>query len=149
MFADLDHFYRFPTRAAIDALALRFNLPNTRNMQDWEYEVADASRIDEFLAAYDSGELSEDEKFTLMSMLMQSSCDAIDEDRKFLYSENWKHFLDVLELDIQIHIHLVWYWSCTDLDDLSDAWSITPFIRPILLRHQEKFSTISSPIEFT
>jgi len=149
MFENLDHLYRFPTRTAIDALAKRFNLPNTKNMQDWEYEVADASRIAEFLAAYDSGELSEDEKFTLMSMLLQSSCDAIDEDENFLRSENWTQFLELLERDIDIHIHLVWYWSCTDLDDLSEAWSITPFIRPILLRHQEKFSTISSPIEFT
>jgi len=149
MYADLNRLYRFPTRAAIDVLAIRFNLPNTKNMQDWEYEVADASRIAEFLAAYDSGELSEDEKFTLMSMLLQSSCDAIDEDENFLRSENWTQFLELLERDIDIHIHLVWYWSCTDLDDLSEAWSITPFIRPILLRHQEKFSTISSPIEFT
>ncbi|BBB62899.1 hypothetical protein UNDKW_4626 [Undibacterium sp. KW1] len=70
MFENLDHLYRFPTRAAIDALAIRFNLPNTKNMQDWEYEVADANRIDEFLVAYDSGELREDEKFTLMAMLV-------------------------------------------------------------------------------
>lgn len=51
MFADLDHLYRFPARAAIAALTIRFNLPNTKNMQDWEYEVADANRIAEFLAA--------------------------------------------------------------------------------------------------
>lgn len=88
MFENLDHLYRFPTRAAIDALAIRFNLPNTKNMQDWEYEVADANRVAEFLVAYYSGELSEDEKFTLMAMLLQSSCDAIDEDENFLCSEN-------------------------------------------------------------
>ncbi|MBI3728819.1 MAG: hypothetical protein HY254_10875 [Burkholderiales bacterium] len=146
MFADLDHLYRFPTRAAIDALALRFNLPNTKNMQDWEYEVADADRIAEFLAAYDNGELSEDEKFTLMATLLQSSCDAIDEDEKFMCSENLKQCLDLLERDIHIHIHLAWYWSSTDTNDMSDAWSITPFIRPILLRHQGTFARLGLPV---
>ncbi len=43
--------WRFPTLATIDLLAQRFNLPNHPNMQDWEYEVADPDRVDEFLAA--------------------------------------------------------------------------------------------------
>ncbi|MFZ6655682.1 hypothetical protein [Undibacterium sp. TJN19] len=145
MFEDLSYLCRFSTRAAINALAIRFNLPETRNMQDWEYEVADANRIDEFLAVYDSGELSEDEKFTLMAMLLQSFCDVINDDERLLSSENWKHFLSFLEQDIQIHIYLVWYWSSvdkpeTDIENPDYMFSISPFIRPILLRHQGKFA---------
>ncbi|MCP5384447.1 MAG: hypothetical protein H6913_07510 [Altererythrobacter sp.] len=41
-------------------------------MQDWEFEVADANRIDEFLSAYQSQELTDDERFTLMEMIIQS-----------------------------------------------------------------------------
>lgn len=145
MFENLDHLYRFPTRTAIDALAIRFNLPNTRNMQDWEYEVADSNRIDEFLAAYDGGELSEDEKFTLMTTLFQSFWDALDESRNILNSTSWKHFMDLLERDIDIHIYLVWYWSSVDkpeadIENPDYMFSISPLIRPVLLRHQVKFA---------
>jgi hypothetical protein len=41
-------------------------------MQDWPWEVADAERLDEFLAAYEGGNLSEDERFTLMEVILQS-----------------------------------------------------------------------------
>ena len=41
-------------------------------MQDWEWEVASPERIDEFLAAYEGGELTDDERFTLMETLLQS-----------------------------------------------------------------------------
>ncbi|MCH8622296.1 hypothetical protein [Undibacterium sp. TS12] len=145
MYDDLNHLYRFPTRAAIDALASRFNLPNTRDMQDWEYQVADANRINEFLAAYDSGELSDDEKFTLAAMLFQSFWNALDEGQTFLNSAGWKHFLDLIEQDIEIHIYLVWYWSSVekseaDIENPDYMFSISPFIRPILLRHQAKFA---------
>jgi hypothetical protein len=67
-----EHLWRSPTRAAINALALRFDLPNTQGMQDWEHEVADADRIHEFIAAYQSGQLDDDERFTLMELIIQS-----------------------------------------------------------------------------
>ncbi|HVZ37577.1 MAG TPA: hypothetical protein VG963_34385, partial [Polyangiaceae bacterium] len=41
-------------------------------MQDWAWEVADPDRIDEFLAAYEAGDLSDDERFTLMETMLQS-----------------------------------------------------------------------------
>jgi hypothetical protein len=52
-----EHLWRYPTKDAIENLAKRFDFPTDPQMQDWEYEVADASRIGEFLAAYESGEL--------------------------------------------------------------------------------------------
>jgi hypothetical protein len=67
-----DHLRRYPTWAAIDALAARFGFVNEPGMQDWAWEVADPSRIDEFLAAYEDGDLSDDERFTLMDTMLQS-----------------------------------------------------------------------------
>ncbi|MFZ6779212.1 hypothetical protein ACO0LD_20485 [Undibacterium sp. Ji83W] len=89
--------------------------------------------------------MSADEKFTLMAMLFQSFWDALDEGKAFLNSASWKHFLDLLEQDIQIHIYLVWYWSSVDMPeaDLENPdymFSISPLIRPVLLRHQGKFA---------
>src|SRR5438552_18208743 len=67
-----EHLQRFSTRAAIDALAKRLRLVNEPGMQYWKWEVADPHRIDEFLSTYESGDLSEDEKFILMEMMLQS-----------------------------------------------------------------------------
>jgi len=65
-----EHFY--PTRTAIDALAARFGLPNRPDMQDSEWEVAGPTRLDELINAYKSGELDDDERFTLMETIIQS-----------------------------------------------------------------------------
>jgi hypothetical protein len=66
------HLCRYPTAAAIASLAARFNLPNEPNMQDWEHEVSDHKRLAEFLEAYESGSLTEDERFTLMETIVDS-----------------------------------------------------------------------------
>ncbi len=70
------YFMLHPKAHAINALAKRFDLPNEPSMQDWEYEVADAQRINEFLIAYTEKTTSEDEKFVLMEMLIESFSDS-------------------------------------------------------------------------
>jgi hypothetical protein len=67
-----EHLWRYPTRAAIDALALKFGFSNTPQIQDWAWEAADSDRIDEFIAAYKSGQLNDDERFALMETIIQS-----------------------------------------------------------------------------
>ena len=66
-----EHLWRFPTQAAIERLAERFGLPNTPDMQDWEWQVADPERTDEFLSVFLADELDEDERFTLLETLIQ------------------------------------------------------------------------------
>jgi hypothetical protein len=66
-----EHLWRFPTEQAIASLAARFDLPNESYMQDWEWEVADPERIDEYITVYNSGELNDDERFTLMETIVQ------------------------------------------------------------------------------
>ena len=126
--------WRCPTRKAIDSLAEKFNLPNTPDMQDWEWEVADPSRIEEFLVAYESGELSDDERFTLVETIFQSFeelPDSIDTDPR------WAQVLDILVSHFELHAYSVWYWS--DLKNetkAEDSWRVTPFLRQVLAKHQ-------------
>lgn len=127
--------FRCPTREAIDSLAERFGLPNTPEMQDWEWEVADPCRIDEFLAAYQGGELSDDERFTLMETILQSF-EHLDEP---LASEpRWQRTLALLEENVALHIYTIWYWSSPELEE-EDAWRVAPFLRPLLARHGARF----------
>ena len=131
-----EHLWRFPTNEAIDSLAVRFDLPNLPGMQDWEYQVSDPYRIDEFLNAYESGELTEDECFVLMQIILDSF-----EHSTASLAENsqWLKVLQILEEQIDLHIHSVWYWSSTDAEKLEYAWKIAPYLRKILHLHLDKF----------
>ncbi|MCM3879740.1 MAG: hypothetical protein ND807_06515 [Vicinamibacterales bacterium] len=131
-----DHLLRFPTGAAIDSLAKRFDLPNTRDMQDWEWEVADRSRIDEFMSAYESGDLSEDEQFVLMEILLQSFADL---EAPLEVDDRWARVLRWLDENIDVHAHSVWYWSDLDQEmDKYEGWSVTPFVREVLVKHRSR-----------
>lgn len=121
-----NHSFRCPTRAAIDSLSARFGFSNDPGMQDWEFEVADASRIDEFLEAYESGELDDDERFTLMQTIIQSFenlNDPLETDAR------WSGVLELLDANIALHGYSAWYWSCEDALDPRDAWQVSPWLR--------------------
>ncbi|MCB2086394.1 MAG: hypothetical protein H6920_03645 [Sphingomonadaceae bacterium] len=101
-------------------------------MQDWEFEVADANRIDEFLSAYQSQELTDDERFTLMEMIIQSFEDLGES----LQADNrWQSAIDLLDANIRLHAHSVWYWSCLEESGSGDLFFVSPSIRVLLQKH--------------
>ena len=134
-----EHLCRFPTSAAIDALAKRFRLPDGAQMQDWPWEVADAERLDEFLDAYDSGGLSDDERFTLMEIILQSFED-LGSSRGF--DARWHRALDVLDRNIDLHAYSVWYWSDLENENTDELWLVTPFLRRLLERHRYRLERL-------
>ncbi len=67
-----EHLWRFPTADARASLAARFGVPNEPHIQDWEWEVADPARIDEYISAYVDAGLTDDERFTLMETVIQA-----------------------------------------------------------------------------
>ena len=131
-----EHLVRHPTRAAIDRLAEYFDLPNHPSMQDWEIEVADPARCAEFLSAYESLELNDDEKFTLMWMILES----FDElETPLDANSDWQRALFHVESDIFIHIGTVWFWSALDATSEDEMMQITPYMREILGRHRSQY----------
>ena len=131
-----ERLWRYPTRAAIDSLASRLGLANDPGMQDWAWQVADSDRIDEFIAAYEGKELTEDERFTLMETLLQSFEDAsspLESDRR------WARLLELLDQNVVLHAYSICYWSLLENDNVDECWRITPFVRAILRRHPEIF----------
>ncbi len=130
-----EHLWRFPTCAAIDALAKRFRLPNSPQMQDWPWEVADAERLDEFLDAYESGGLSDDERFTLVEIVLQSFDDL---GQRSGLDARWQRALDVLDRDVDLHAYSIWYWSDLENENGNEKWLVTPSIRRILEIHRDR-----------
>lgn len=131
------HLWRFPTAKAITSLAERFGLPNADLMQDWEWEVADPLRKDEFFHAYMHGGLSDDERFTIMETIIQS----FEEDDVALESNRqWERVLTAIEDNLDLHIYTVWYWSDLENENIDDIWRVTPFLREILFKHRANYA---------
>jgi hypothetical protein len=128
--------HRWPTAAAIEKLAQRFDLPTGPHMQDWEWEVADPNRIDEFLAAYKSAELDDDERFTLMEMLIQSFED-LEEDLET--HPRWTELLDLLEENTELHASTIWYWGTPTADNDVTEWRVAPYLWQVVQRRRSVF----------
>lgn len=109
-------------------------------MQDWEWEVADSNRIDEFLAVYETGGLSDDERFTLMEMILESFEDLEHGDSDLSEDARWRRTLVALDRNISLHAHSVWYWSCLEAEGSEEIFHISPFIRQIMEAHQAFFA---------
>lgn len=134
------HIWRVPTKEAIEALATRFGLRNDSVMQDWEIEVADHTRLDEFLAAYEGGGLSDDEKFVLMQTIIESFEDSARRGGDLVSDPRWQRTLGVLERNLSLHAYSIWYWSCPDAESQDQLFYASPFIREIMAKHRDYFS---------
>lgn len=123
--------FRCVTRAARQRLASLLRLPNTPGMQDWEWEVADPERIEEFLSLYEVGGLGEDERFALMEVLIQSFEDSA---RELTGDPGWERLLALLGRNLDVHRYSVWHWSAVEAAATEDVWRVSPFLRPLLGR---------------
>lgn len=138
MFVDLEHKWRCNTSEAMHALAKQLDLPSPPLAYDWHYAVADPARIEDFVVAYENLSLSDDEKFTLMEVILNSVIDAAD--KTILESHIWENILILIENNIELHIYSVWYYSSVEQEDIEESWCIAPWMRKILMQHQDKFA---------
>lgn len=134
-----EHLWRHPTAAALERLAGRFGFIAHPSMQDPEAEWADSGRIDEFLAVYEAGELGEDERFLLMTVVLNSFEFA---DRALAHWPQWPCTLHLLERDIAIHIHSVLYFAGPG--GCERNWRIGPDLWAIAARHAAAFGYVLS-----
>jgi len=139
-----EHLWRYPTKEAIQSLARRLNLPYDSFMQDWQWEVADPNRIDEFLKTYKSGDLTDDERFTLMETILESFESFEGE---FLTHPSWNQVLKLLGSNVDLHIYSVWYWSDLEAESNEDTWRIAPYMRKIFANHKSRFERNTSNLE--
>jgi hypothetical protein len=99
---------RYPTTAARKSLAARFGLPYADVMQDWEWEVADCKRFDEFLEAYRTQTLTDDERFSLMEILVQCAEDTVSRSDE---NTSWSAIEPLLLLNSSLHKATIEYWA--------------------------------------
>ncbi len=93
-------------------------------MQDWEWEVADARRFDEFVAAYRTEDLTEDERFLLMEMLVQCVEDIAADTGN--HDAAWSVIKPFVLSRPRLHEDTVSYWACLDK---TDGFRVSPDMR--------------------
>ena len=123
------------TREAIEKLSRELKLLEPDEFsQDWQYEVADLNRLEEFVMFYFDEKLNNNEKFTLMNLILESANDCVQSES--LNCKTWEQIAKILTYDIDINEQILEYWACGD-DKIEDCFYITPLIRKI----KEKLTT--------
>jgi hypothetical protein len=122
--------FRSGTKKAIDAIAKSLNLPYETGMQDFPYEVAQATDIDKYLAHYE-GLIDTDVQFVLMQAIIQAIEDQAND---ALFLRYCNRITPILEKDFDIHAYTIYYWACFNNNNLDDCWTIAPIMRDIFLK---------------
>ena len=97
--------------------------------QDWEIERSDGTRLTEFVNVYTSNDLTEDEQFMLMGLIVASAHDALE--FHGLTDEEWKSAHDLLVADSQLHASTIYYWCCPDATCPDECFTLTPLMRKV------------------
>lgn len=127
---------KYVTKAARESLIARLGLPEPDEYcQDWEYLVADSSRIEEFLEYYERNHLNIEEKFALMVIIVASFDDSLSEND--FRPTIWSRIRKNLEEDIQIHTNIILYWSLEG-ETLEDCFAITGYMREVYAALSDK-----------
>lgn len=104
-------------RKVIDYLNEKLLLPFDNLVQDWDIEMADSSRINEFIDFYKNNSLSLEEKKGLMSLIIASFDDYLNEIETDS-SDIWDQVSVLIKQEIEIFYDLIHYWS-NDRDEES------------------------------
>jgi hypothetical protein len=117
-------------RAAIETLSKLLGLPLPGPYsQDWQYEVSDATRVEDFISAYDTNRLHSEDQCVLMSLILDSYESAISEG--IARSEDCDRISYYLARDSNIHSATIDHWAALDEDDSENWFHVSPLIRSL------------------
>jgi hypothetical protein len=120
-----------PDRLATGAAHLRLNAvfgfsPDAYS-QDWDVELADGERLLEFVDAYSRLELSDDERFALMELIVASAHDALD--FHGMSDGQWRLVHDLIVADSHLHACTIYYWCCVNASCQDECFTLTSRMR--------------------
>lgn len=104
---------RWPNPKARQSLAKRLNLPYSEEMQDWEWEVAQPERFQEFIVFLEREALTDDERFSLVEILVQCVEEILENtsNPNLERCKEWKAVVKAIELRPRLHASTLQYWS--------------------------------------
>jgi len=119
--------FRYSTIEAILKIAKELQLEYNSGMQDWEWEIANPKHIEKYIKYY-KNLADEDEKFTLMEIIIQALTDQEEEEK---LKKHWIEVEKILKVNFEVHEYSIYYWSCFENDKIEDCWQITPYMRSL------------------
>lgn len=111
-----DNFPFTPNQTARKKLAEKLNLDFNDSMQDWEYEVADANRIQDFIAEYDKIQTSDSEKESLMEIIIDSANDLLLNKRNKEFKISILLINERLRKNEHLHFMTINYWKKNEFE---------------------------------
>jgi len=114
----------------IEQLSKELSLPFTGLEQDWDIEMADSNRINDFLEFYQQNNLSADKKVAMMSLILASYEDFLTEN-DLIIDDRWEKIQSLLESKKVFFVDLINYWSIWNELDEDNLFEITPLVRNI------------------
>ncbi len=119
---------RHQTRAAMDKLNRVLQLLDEPWIQDWDIQLADPNRVEEFCQLY-SQLNDEDEKFALMTLIIASL------EENLQAKGNDENLLEVvkslLDSSFDLHKDTIEYWCEFEENDPDHYWKVTPILRTV------------------
>lgn len=116
------------TKAAMTTLNLALRLPASGREQDWEIELADPERADEFAAYLEEHTFDADERFALMALTLGSLEDLAQRGRVSV--ELSDKIIRLLRADRALYAGLIETWSSKH--DALDGFAISPLLQPLV-----------------
>jgi len=117
-----------PSTPAREALAARFGLPYSHGMQDWEWEVAEAHRFGDFLSTYVTAALRDEQRASLMEMLIQCVEEMGD---PVAFESAWLAIEPHLLARAALHRPTIAYWASVDEADADGGFRVSPAMRRV------------------
>lgn len=120
----------FINRDSIAFINDKLKLPVTGIEQDWEIELADSSRLSEFIDFYNQSIYSVNDKIAMMALILSSYDD-------YLYKNNANNHIEnaiekLLSNEMEIFSDLLNYWALNEEKNPAHWFRSTIFIRKIL-----------------
>ena len=117
-----------PTAKAEAFLNKVLRLPATGREQDWDIEMADPNRVNEFLRYAETNTLDEDNRLDLMALIFGSLNDLSDREGA-VPAEIWVRIQRLLRVDLVLYADLIKRWSIGDADP--EGFAISPLMRAL------------------
>ncbi len=109
------------------------NLPYTGAEQSWDLEMADASRLAEFISFYEIERLSEIARKELMRLILASTNDAIEQG--CIGDGELSRINRLISEEYSLHRSTVRYWACVGCvgdDDQENLFPLSSFAKLLI-----------------
>ncbi|MFA7379433.1 MAG: hypothetical protein WC150_03160 [Bacteroidia bacterium] len=110
----------------IEQLSKELSLPYKGIEQDWDIELADNKRVDEFISYYNENDLSDELKYATMSIILASYDDFLN-DKELDRDYKWNEIKEILKSEKEVFSNLIEYWAVDS--EIENVFRITPLIR--------------------